>query len=274
MAAFVISFREALEASLVVIVLSGYLAAVDPKRIPYVYAGVAAGIAVSVLLAAAFGYLYAAFGDYFEALMGIFAVAVLTYMILFMKKHSRSMRVSIERKLEKNIQSHGFPAIFFISFTTVLREGVEAVIFIAPFIFISETGSAIGAAGGIAAVSILFVALNSMTRKMDIGTVFRWTSLALIIFASAILSIVIHNLEQVGLIPAASILLRYRDTGYASSILHSMLTLLIGFDGTAYTLAQLVAYLILLVTLLVYFFKSGEAEHVPAAQKITHIDDR
>ena len=53
-----------------------------------------------------------------------------------------------------------------------------------------------------------------------------------------------------------------------------MLTLLIGFDGTAYTLAQLVAYLILLVTLLVYFFKSGEAEHAPAEQKITHIDDR
>ena len=260
MAAFVISFREALEASLIVIVLASYLAATDAKRIPYVYAGVAAGAAASVLLATLFGYMYSAFGDYFEALMGMFAVIVLTYMILFMKRHSSSLRASIERKLEKNIGRHGSPAVFFISFTTVLREGVEAVIFIAPFIFISEAGSVIGAAGGILSVSALFVVLHGMTRRMNIGTVFRWTSMALIVFASAILAIVIHNLQQMGLIPVANVLLRYHDTGYASSVIHSVLTLLIGFDGAAYTFAQLAAYLTLLVTLFVYFFRTGETE--------------
>ncbi len=273
MAAFVISFREALEASLVVIVLSSYLAVTDARRVPYVYAGVAAGVAVSVLLAILFGYLYGAFGDYFEAIMGIFAVVVLTYMILFMKKHSKSIRTSIEQKLEKNIDSYGFPAIFLISFTTVLREGVEAVIFIAPFIFISEAGSAIGAAGGMIAVSVLFVVLNSMTRKMDIGAVFRWTSVALIVFASAILAIVIHNLERVGLMPSANVLLSYHDTGYVSSILHSILTLLIGFDGSSYTLAQLVAYLALLITLFAYFFRLGEARNMPSTEARPQTDE-
>jgi high-affinity iron transporter len=224
-------------------------------------------------LAVVFGYLYSTFGDYFEAIMGVFAVVTLTYIILFMKKHSKSIRNSIEQKLEKSIDRHGSPAIFFICFTTVLREGVEAVIFIAPFIFISEAGSIIGTIGGLAVVSILFLALKGMTRRMDIGAVFRWSSVALIIFASAILAIVIHNLEQVGIMPAAGVLMRYHDTGYASSLQHALLTLLIGFDGTAYTLVQLVAYLSLLVTLLAYFFRSERVKHLPVITSRAQTDD-
>lgn len=232
----------------------------------------AAGAAASVGLAVVFGYLYGAFGDLFEAIMGAFAVVTLTYMILFMKKHSKSIRNSIEKKLEKSMDRHGSPAIFFISFTTVLREGVEAVIFIAPFIFISEAGSIIGTAGGLAVVSVLFLGLKGMTRRMDIGAVFRWSSIAFIVFASAILAIVIHNLEQAGIIPTAGVLMRYHDTGYVSSLQHALLTLLIGFDGTAYTLIQLVAYLSLLITLLVYFFRAERAEHMPVVTSEAQTD--
>ncbi len=256
-AAFVISFREGLEASLVVIVVMSYLRATGSRNVNYVYYGISAAAALAVGIAFTVGYAYASYGDYFEAAMGTFAVVVLVSMIVFMKRHSHSISSTLRQKLERGINSYGPSAIFIISFTTVLREGVEAVIFISPFIFLSESGSAIGSAAGLLLVGAVYLVISSATRKMDINSVFRWTSLALIVFASAILAIVVHNLQSVHLLPSTGILMTYTDTGSISSVAHSLLVLLIGFDGPSYTVIQACAYLILLSSLLMYFFSKG-----------------
>lgn len=250
-----ISFREGLEASLVVIVVMNYLHAAKSPHSIQVYYGISAAIIVSLALAFTVGYAYSSYGDYFEALMGAFAVCVLVAMIVFMKRHSGSISKTLHQKLERGINASGPSAVFIISFTTVLREGVEAVIFISPFIFLSEAGSVIGSAAGLALVIVIYAAISSATRKMNINIVFKWTSLALIVFASAILAMVLHNLQNVHLLPVTRVLLTYSGGGYLDSIVHSVLVLLIGFDGASYTLVQCVAYTALLLSLLLYFFR-------------------
>lgn len=261
-----ISFREGLEASLVVIVVTGYLKGTGSGHTEYVYYGVAAAVAVALSVAFTVGYAYSSYGDYFEALMGTFAVCVLVSMIVFMKRHAGSMSSTIHQKLERGLNNYGSSAIFMISFTTVLREGVEAVIFISPFIFLSEAGSVIGSVAGIALVAVVYAAITGAARRMDVNSLFKWTSLALILFASAILALVIHNLQTVHLIPQTMVVLSYTDSGYLDQIAHSILVLLIGFDGATYTLTQGTAYLALLLSLLYYFFKGG-SEHAEQRRK-------
>lgn len=239
----------------------GYLRATDSRHTAYVYYGIAAALGLSVAIAVTVGFAYASYGDYFEAVMGIFAVAVLISMIVFMKRHAGSISRTLRDRLERGIGSYGSSAIFMISFTTVLREGVEAVIFISPFIFLSEAGSIIGAMSGLVLVVVVYMVLTSASKKMNVGTLFRYTSLALIVFASAILAIVMHNLQSVHLLPTAGVVVTYQDSGYLASIAHSLLVLLIGFDGPSYTVLQGIAYLVLLSSLLIYFFRKGGSVH-------------
>ncbi len=236
-------------------VVTGYLKATDSGHVNYVYYGIAAALVVAIAIAFTVGYAYSSYGDYFEAAMGLFAVCVLVAMIVFMKRHSHSVSRTIREKLEKGMNSYGPSAVFMISFTTVLREGVEAVIFISPFIFLSETGSVIGSIAGLGLVAGVYVVITGATRKMDINSLFRGTSLALIVFASAILAIVMHNLQTVHLLPRTAVLITYTDSGPIQSVAHSILVLLIGFDGPVYTAVQAVAYAVLLTSLLYYFYR-------------------
>ncbi len=234
-----------------------YLKATGSKHSGYVYYGIVAATVLSLAIALTVGYAYSSYGDYFEATMGMFAVIVLVSMIVFMKRHSQSISSTLRNRLERGITNYGPSAIFMISFTTVLREGVETVIFISPFIFLSEAGSAIGSLAGLCLVAAVYAAISGATRRMNINSVFKWTSLALIVFASAILALVMHNLQSIHLLPTTTVVMMFTDNGYLGSVVHSLLVLLMGFDGPSYTLIQGAAYLGLLSSLLVYFFSNG-----------------
>jgi high-affinity iron transporter len=104
-AAFVVLLREGFEASLLVAIVLAYLAQIGHrKERRQVWYGVGTAIAVSFVLA---GLLFATVGELegpaekiFEACALFLAVGFLTYMVLWMRRESRTLEGNIRREVD------------------------------------------------------------------------------------------------------------------------------------------------------------------------------
>lgn len=97
LAGILITIREGLEAFLVVGILLGYLTKLNQQKYSkYVWVGSSVGILSSALIACLFQTLKIEFegvaADIFEVIVAAIAVAVLSYMIVWMQKQSKISR--------------------------------------------------------------------------------------------------------------------------------------------------------------------------------------
>ena len=99
---FVIGLREGLEASLIVGIIAAFLIQRGERRaLRPMWLGVAAAaglcLGVAVVLRAIDESLPLAQREGFEAILAFAAVAGITYMIVWMRRHSRALKGSLER---------------------------------------------------------------------------------------------------------------------------------------------------------------------------------
>jgi high-affinity iron transporter len=139
---FIITLREGVEAALVVgIVLACLNKAKQGHLKIWVYAAVTVGIAASgmigVLLAQASQSLaqsqnpYAATLELFlEAIFGLVAIGMLSWMLIWMTKQARFMKRQVEGAVERAMNTNAGWGVFTLVFIAVVREGFEAVLFI------------------------------------------------------------------------------------------------------------------------------------------------
>ncbi|MFQ6672878.1 MAG: FTR1 family protein, partial [Candidatus Tectimicrobiota bacterium] len=104
-AAGLITFREGLEASLIVGIVLGYLRKIGRSdRRGYVWSGVLAALLLSLVIAVGLQFLGARLeGDAeatFEGATMFLAVGVLTYMVFWMRYQARFVKVALERDIE------------------------------------------------------------------------------------------------------------------------------------------------------------------------------
>src|SRR6185503_18076052 len=125
------------------------------KHKAYAWAGVIAAILVS--FAIAFGILavgaeFEGTGEQlFEGTMMFLAVAVLTWMIFWMRYQARSLKSSIENELAEAAKTENPRGLFAVTFFAVVREGVETAIFLSAAALASDgTGTLIGSLVGLA----------------------------------------------------------------------------------------------------------------------------
>ena len=149
---FVITLREGVEAALVVgIVLACLKKAQQTRLNPWVYSGVAAGIAASVMVGVLFGGVLLALSKWEKPLAAIVepalkggfcivAIAMLTWMLVWMTQQAKSLKGEIEGAVSSALQLDSDDtgalgragwAVFVLIFIAVLREGFETVLFIA-----------------------------------------------------------------------------------------------------------------------------------------------
>ncbi len=139
---FIITLREGVEAALVVgIVLACLKKAKQGHLSVWVYAAIAAGIAASgmvgVLLAQASQSLaqsdnpYAATLELFlEAIFGLVAIGMLSWMLIWMTGQARFMKAQVEGAIGKAMATNAGWGVFTLVFVAILREGFETVLFI------------------------------------------------------------------------------------------------------------------------------------------------
>ncbi len=201
---FIIIFRETLEAALIIGILLSYLNKTGQSKYnPIIYLSTAAGIIMSIIGAYIFTNLTGGFEgraeEIFEGIVMLIGAALLTTMILWMMRQQHSAS-EIEEKAEGYISKGKLLSLSLLVFVSVLREGIESVIFLSALNF-SSGSSITGASLGLAAAVILGFLIFTGSRKISLKIFFSITNILLILFAAGLVAHGIHELQEAFLLP-------------------------------------------------------------------------
>ena len=206
--ALLITFREVLEALLIIGIITTYLKKTNHGQFTkYVWLGAGLAILASVGVAMLFQVVFtgfAAMGSEMYLKIGIMLVSsvLLTQMVFWMAKHSRDLKGNMEGKMNHFISTGNIVGMVIHSFLVVLREGVETV-----FFFAAITGGDIGAAmqgwGAITGVvigSVVAYLFFKGTMRISLKSFFKVTGAFIILISAGLLVQAISMMQDIGLI--------------------------------------------------------------------------
>lgn len=208
MGSFLIMLREGFEASLLVAIVLAYLAQTGRgKDARGVWYGVGAATVLSLVTAGALfataSGLSGEAGVLFKSGAMWLAVGFLTYMVLWMRRQSRTMAQGIRQNVDEAVDRGGMLALAMLVFVMVLREGVETGLFM---FGISQNAApasvGIGAVAGIVGAIGLGYAVYAGGKRINLGAFFKITGILLIIVAAGLLARGVAIMEIGGIIPA------------------------------------------------------------------------
>jgi len=206
LASFLITFREALEAALIIGVIAAYVAKIGRKDLTrYINMGIIGALAASLAVAMIFKTVYGELSGRAEQLFGgtadIAAAIVLTYMIFWMANNSRQINGEVQEKIDLSISKGHMLGIATLSFIAVFREGVETVLFLGTLAINNPVDTISGFILGLATVIVLSFIMFKGTYRLDIGKFFRYTSFILILFSAGLVASGVHDFNDAGVIP-------------------------------------------------------------------------
>lgn len=270
---FVIALREGLEAALIVGILVAYLVRSERRHLlKALWSGVAIAIAASLSFGAILSFTSAELtpdGEkLFAGLTSFIAVALVTWMVFWMKRTARTLRDELHGKVDSAIMG-GPISLALVAFFAVVREGLETALFIyANFKTVGVASSAtVGLVLGLALAVALGYLIYNRSVKLNLSKFFTVTGVALIIVAAGVLSYGVHEFQELGWLPGADTFIWDVTPWIAKeSILGSILGGTIGFDTTT-SVVQFIAWAAYLVAVLVPYLskKSAPAPRIPAA---------
>jgi len=261
---FIIALREGLEASLIVGILVAYLSKTGRTHLRRaLWTGVALAIAVSLVLGAVLSFtsreLPAHGEEIFAGVLAIVAVALVTWMVFWMKRTARNLRHELENKVDQAVHM-GAAAIATTAFVAVAREGLETSLFLYTNFKTVKTSMApsIGLVLGLATAIGLGFLIYQRTISVDLGKFFKITGVALIVVAAGVLANGIGDLQSAGWLPGNSSNAWSIDKWLApDSLPASILSGSIGF-ATTMTWLQIGTWAIYLVVVLRPYLASAK----------------
>ena len=199
LATFFLMLREGLEAALIVGIVAAYLVKIGRRdALPKVALGVGAAIGLSVgigiLVTLTIQRLPVVVQETLEGTAAVLAVAVLTWMLFWMRRQGRALKGELEHGVDLAISQGTTFALVGLAFVAVIREGVETVLFMIPILSFNGTGldTVLGgvlglliAAGFGWAIFIAGVRVNLRRFFTVTGTVLIFVSAGLVAFAIA-----------------------------------------------------------------------------------------
>lgn len=236
-AAFLIVLREGFEATLLIAIILAYIARVGTQKDRLgVWYGVAAAAALSiatggVLFATASG-LQGNAAYIFKGGAMWLAVGVLTYMILWMRRQSRTLAQDIRHRVDEVVKKGSTLAMAVLAFVVVFREGLETALFMFGITQASSPAQvAIGSAAGLLGAVGLGYMVYAGGKRLNLGVFFKVTGVLLLVVAAGLLAHGTAMLQTAGLIPA--FLYPLWDLSHISLLTHKSLLgqVLIAFFG-------------------------------------------
>jgi high-affinity iron transporter len=200
-----IMVREGFEAALIVAILAVYLRRIDrlDLRRP-MWQGIGLAVAISagagVLLDRAVGGLDGAARLRAFAGISVFAAGVLTWMVFWMRRHARSISGDLRRKLDRALSAGEVRlAVFAVAFLAVLREGLEAALFLVASATTDDGWQVVvGGSIGIAIAIGLGIAVNVFGRRLPMRAFFQVTGMIIVVFAAGLLARTVMFLQSSG----------------------------------------------------------------------------
>jgi high-affinity iron transporter len=201
---FIITFRETLEASLIVGIVLAYLSQTNRKVYTHIiYLAVFLAVVGSVITALIFNAFLGGFTgaseEIFEGVAMLIASIMVSTIVVWMLKQSNHVK-EVQDQVDHHLAKGQEWGLFILVFLSVLREGVETVIFLAASSLNGENNLVLAGLGVIGAISI-GVMIFKLGIKVSLKPFFIITSVFLILFGAGLFAHGIHELQEVKIIP-------------------------------------------------------------------------
>jgi len=202
---FVITLREGVEASLIIGIIAAFLVKEgrrDAMRQMWL------GIGIAVVLCAGVAVALRVIGqdlpdkgqEGLETVVGLIAVAAVTYMIVWMRRHARGIKAQLQGEAASALAAGSTIALVGMAFLAVLREGFETSVFLlAAFNDSTDTTAAgAGAVLGLVAAVAIGLGLYRGGVRINLTRFFRFTGLVLVFVAAGLLATAAHTAHEAG----------------------------------------------------------------------------
>jgi high-affinity iron transporter len=199
---YLLTFREVLEAALITAIILAYLTrsggVVFKRHVWYgVYAAAAASAALGAVVWLVYGTIPEETQTLFEGIAALVAVAVLSSMIYWMATQGKRLREEIEQKLESiSFKTGAALGLALFSFIVVVREGIETVLFLTPFLIQDAPSTLLGFGAGLLSALILSYAVFKVGMNINLRRFFYFTSILLILLAGGLTGYGVHELLE------------------------------------------------------------------------------
>lgn len=269
---FVIGLREGLEASLIVGIIAAFLIQRDQRgalRPMWLGVGIAIGLCtvVAVVLRLVGESLPFQQRELMEGILALIAVAGVTYMVVWMRRHSRELKRQLEDHAERALITGSVLALVAMAFFAVLREGLETAIFLLAA-FQSSTNPAatgIGAALGVAVAIALGYGLYRGGVRLNLSRFFRVTGFVLVLVAAGLLSSAMHEFAEAGVVSfGQATALDLSWLVKPGSVRASLLTGMLGLQPTP-TVAEVAIWLLYAIPMSLYVLWPQRPRRMQAA---------
>jgi len=256
---FVIGLREGLEAALIVGIIAAFIIKRgDRAALRPMWWGVAAAVALSaggaLALHVANRSLSLRARETMEGILALVAVAGITYMIVWMRRHATALRSDLETRAGAALAAGSVTAIAGMAFVAVVREGLETAVFLLAILGnnTSPVPGAIGAVAGIVVSVGIGYGIYRGGVSIDLKRFFRLTGLALFVVAAGLVASAVHEFAEAGFITVlqGSVV----DLSWLiapGTVRSSLLTAFLGFQPVP-TSAEVIAWAVFLVPMVVY----------------------
>jgi len=249
-ATFVITLREAFEASLLLGIVYGYLDRIGARTsFHWVTLGGALGLAASLAMGLAVGALSGPLldlgPDLIAAAVMFVAVALLTWHAWWMRQHAVAIKGEVQQRIDEARATQRLWIVGLIAFTGVFREGAETVLFLwgimAEATSVAGWSSVAGGVTGVLVAALLGWLVFRGGKRVSLPRFFAATTLLLMLLAAGLFSTGVGRLQGLGLLPMSEPLW---DTSWLlsdGSVVGSFLTGLVGYRARP-TLFEVLAY--------------------------------
>jgi high-affinity iron transporter len=256
---FIIALREGLEASLIVGILVAYLIKSERRHhLRALWTGVFLAVSASLALGAFLSYTSAELStkgaELFAGTTSFVAVAMVTWMVFWMKRTARGLRDELHGKAEVAVAA-GALSMGTLAFFAVAREGLETSLFLySNFKAVGAFSTAtLGLVLGLATSVALGYGIYNRSVKLNLGKFFTYSGVALIVVAGGVLSYGVHEFQEFGFLPGPDAF-AWDITSWMGkdSFIASLLAGTIGFDTTTSWLQLIVWVAYLALTIATY----------------------
>ncbi len=210
LASFLITFREGLEAFLIVGIILSYLGKLNATKYnKYIYLGVTLGVIISLVIAFIFQVVLLGIDDtnlkhYLMIGILLFATIVLSYMVVWMANQSKNIKGEIEENLNNLVTTGNILGMVFLSFLAVLREGFETVLFFSSLSLsqnITMQDGLLGGSLGLIISIILVYSIMKGAKNIPLKEFFKWTGLLILIIAGGLFGSAVSMMQASELLP-------------------------------------------------------------------------
>ncbi len=205
LATFVIGLREGLEAALIVGIVAAFLKQRGSKQaMRWVWLGVGSALiiclAVGITLQVISKNLPQREQEGLETVIAVVAVVMVTYMVVWMRRHSRDLKGQLEGVAGSALAQGSAKALVAMAFLAVLREGLETAVFLLAAFQSSGNGltAGLGALLGVLVAVVLGYGIYRGGVKINLSKFFRFTGLVLVLVAAGLVMSALHTAHEAG----------------------------------------------------------------------------